>query len=46
MNIVTQVIHSGCIATFVCLAEDQSALARTKPELYERFRLAYPQISL
>lgn len=45
MSIVCQVIHSAVITTFVCLAEDPAALARTKPELYGRFKQVYPQIA-
>ncbi|KAF9429355.1 putative choline transporter, neither null mutation nor overexpression affects choline transport [Entomortierella beljakovae] len=38
------VIDSGCASTFVCLAEDPAALARTKPELFERIRATYPEV--
>jgi hypothetical protein len=45
MSIVTIVIESGTATTFVCLAEDPAALARTKPNLYNEFKQAFPQIA-
>jgi hypothetical protein len=44
--VVTGIIESGTATTFVCLAEDPAALARTKPELYNQFRSVYPNIAL
>lgn len=44
-GVVTMVIESGTQTTFVCLAEDPGALARTKPELYNQFKQVYPQIA-
>ncbi|KAG0005527.1 putative choline transporter, neither null mutation nor overexpression affects choline transport [Modicella reniformis] len=41
---VGTVIDSGVVATFVCLAEDPAALARTKPELFEKIRLTWPEV--
>ncbi|KAG0371165.1 plasma-membrane choline transporter-domain-containing protein [Gamsiella multidivaricata] len=41
---VGTVIDSGVVATFVCLAEDPAALARTKPELFERIRATWPAV--
>ncbi|KAF9192182.1 putative choline transporter, neither null mutation nor overexpression affects choline transport [Haplosporangium sp. Z 767] len=41
---VGTVIDSGVVTTFVCLAEDPAALARTKPELFERIRQTYPEV--
>ncbi|KAF9210083.1 putative choline transporter, neither null mutation nor overexpression affects choline transport [Haplosporangium sp. Z 27] len=38
------VIDSGCATTFVCLAEDPAALARTKPELFEQIRATWPAV--
>ncbi|CAO3564408.1 unnamed protein product [Mortierella alpina] len=38
------VIDSGVVTTFVCLAEDPAALARTKPELFERIRVTWPEV--
>ena len=35
MTVMGSVILSGTTTTFVCLAEDPDALARTKPELYD-----------
>lgn len=45
-SITNSVIDSGTIATFVCLAEDPAALARTKPQLFEEIRQRYPQVVL
>ncbi|KAI8821083.1 plasma-membrane choline transporter-domain-containing protein [Fimicolochytrium jonesii] len=42
--VMSNVIDSGNVTTFVCLAEDPAALQRTKPELYESIRQAYPQV--
>ncbi|RKP34608.1 plasma-membrane choline transporter-domain-containing protein [Dimargaris cristalligena] len=39
-----QVIDSGNSTTFVCLAEDPQAMQRSKPDLFERVRAAYPQV--
>ncbi|KAF9423191.1 putative choline transporter, neither null mutation nor overexpression affects choline transport [Podila epigama] len=41
---VGTVVESGVATTFVCLAEDPAALARTKPELFERIRATYPAV--
>ncbi|KAF9909229.1 putative choline transporter, neither null mutation nor overexpression affects choline transport, partial [Lobosporangium transversale] len=41
---VGTVIDSGVATTFVCLAEDPAALARTKPELFEQIRLTWPEV--
>ncbi|KAG0338210.1 putative choline transporter, neither null mutation nor overexpression affects choline transport [Podila humilis] len=41
---VGSVIESGVATTFVALAEDPAALARTKPELFERIRATYPAV--
>jgi len=41
---VGTVIDSGVATTFVCLAEDPAALARTKPELFERIRATWPAV--
>ena len=41
--ILAEVIDSGVSTTFVCIAEDPSALARTKPLLYQKIREVYPQ---
>ncbi|KAG0310155.1 putative choline transporter, neither null mutation nor overexpression affects choline transport [Dissophora globulifera] len=41
---VGAVIESGVATTFVCLAEDPAALARTKPELFERIRATWPAV--
>lgn len=41
---VGTVIESGVATTFVALAEDPAALARTKPELFERIRATYPAV--
>jgi hypothetical protein len=45
-GVLAEVINSGVATTFVCLAEDPAALQRTKPELFEKIRQTYPQISL
>ena len=45
MFIGTSVIRSGVVATFVCLAEDPAALARTKPELYNQIVSRYPRFA-
>lgn len=42
--ILSVVIDSGVATTFVCLAEDPLALARTKPELYQQVQQSYPQV--
>ncbi|KAJ1930107.1 putative choline transporter, neither null mutation nor overexpression affects choline transport [Tieghemiomyces parasiticus] len=39
-----KVIDSGNATTFVCLAEDPAAMQRSKPELFEKIREAYPQV--
>ncbi|OZJ02166.1 hypothetical protein BZG36_05241 [Bifiguratus adelaidae] len=41
---VGTVIQSGVATTFVCLAEDPTALQRTKPELFERIRQTWPRV--
>ncbi|KAF9101650.1 putative choline transporter, neither null mutation nor overexpression affects choline transport [Mortierella sp. AM989] len=41
---VGSVIDSGVVTTFVCLAEDPAALARTKPELFEKIRATWPEV--
>ncbi|KAG0072749.1 putative choline transporter, neither null mutation nor overexpression affects choline transport [Podila epicladia] len=41
---VGSVIESGVATTFVALAEDPAALARTKPELFEKIRATYPAV--
>jgi hypothetical protein len=43
-SILAGVIDSGVATTFVCLAEDPAALARTKPELYQKIQEVYPQV--
>jgi hypothetical protein len=40
-----EIIESGVATTFVCLAEDPNALRRTKPDLYEKIRQTYPEIT-
>lgn len=45
MSIVGRVIDSGTSTTFVCVAEDPGALARTKPELFQKFQQVYPQVA-
>ncbi|KAI8906684.1 plasma-membrane choline transporter-domain-containing protein, partial [Gorgonomyces haynaldii] len=45
-SIVASVIDSGVTTTFVCLAEDPAALARTKPELYQEVQKVYPNVVL
>lgn len=45
-GIVAAVIDSGVATTFVCIAEDPAALARTKPDLYREIQVTYPQIML
>lgn len=42
--VVTDAIDSGVTTTFVALAEDPGALARTKPQLFERIRQRWPRI--
>jgi len=42
--ILSVVIDSGVCTTFVCLAEDPLALARTKPELYQKVQQSYPEV--
>ncbi|KAG0043383.1 putative choline transporter, neither null mutation nor overexpression affects choline transport [Gryganskiella cystojenkinii] len=44
MFTISVVIDSGVATTFVCLAEDPAALARTKPELFERIRATWPAV--
>ncbi|KAJ3261969.1 putative choline transporter, neither null mutation nor overexpression affects choline transport [Boothiomyces macroporosus] len=36
--VVANVLHSGVVTSFVCLAEDPQALLATKPELYYKIR--------
>lgn len=45
-SIIAAVIDSGVTTTFVCLAEDPAALARTKPELYQQIQAVYPNVVL
>jgi len=45
MSIVGMVVISGQKTLFVCLAEDPAALARTKPQLFEKFKEVYPQVA-
>ncbi|RIB21484.1 plasma-membrane choline transporter-domain-containing protein [Gigaspora rosea] len=42
LSIIGSVIFSGAATTFVCLAEDPDALARTKPDLYNEVVRTYP----
>ncbi|CAG8683973.1 18069_t:CDS:2 [Acaulospora morrowiae] len=42
--VVTDAIDSGITTTFVALAEDPGALARTKPQLFEKFRQRWPRV--
>ena len=44
-SILAEVINSGVATTFVCMAEDPSALQRTKPQLYQLVRSTYPAIA-
>ncbi|KAL1922216.1 uncharacterized protein VTP21DRAFT_9755 [Calcarisporiella thermophila] len=44
MYIFGSVILSGNATTFVALAEDPGALARTKPELFEKIRQTWPRV--
>ncbi|KAG0264711.1 putative choline transporter, neither null mutation nor overexpression affects choline transport [Linnemannia exigua] len=41
---VGTVIDSGVVTTFVCLAEDPAALARTKPELFAQIQATWPEV--
>lgn len=41
---VGTVIDSGVATTFVALAEDPAALARTKPELFRKIQETYPEV--
>ncbi|KAF9154801.1 putative choline transporter, neither null mutation nor overexpression affects choline transport [Linnemannia schmuckeri] len=41
---VGTVIDSGVVTTFVCLAEDPAALARTKPDLFARIQATWPEV--
>jgi H+/Cl- antiporter ClcA len=43
--VINEVIESGTATTFVCLAEDPAALQRNNPELFERIRTTYPEIT-
>lgn len=45
-SVVSQVITSGTVATYVCLAEDPEALRRTKPQLYDQVLASYQHITL
>lgn len=45
MSIIVSMVISGVRTTFVCLAEDPASLARTKPDLYNKFRETYPSVS-
>ncbi|KAJ3315644.1 putative choline transporter, neither null mutation nor overexpression affects choline transport [Boothiomyces sp. JEL0838] len=42
--VVANVLHSGVVTSFVCLAEDPQALLATKPELYYKIREVYPHV--
>ncbi|CAG8482261.1 20974_t:CDS:10 [Dentiscutata erythropus] len=42
LSIIGSVIFSGAATTFVCLAENPDALARTKPDLYNEIIRTYP----
>ncbi|ORZ38208.1 plasma-membrane choline transporter-domain-containing protein [Catenaria anguillulae PL171] len=42
-GLLSMVIDSGVTCTFVCLAEDPAALKATKPELWEKIRITYPE---
>ncbi len=44
--VISGTIKSGVATIFVCLAEDPTALARTKPELYESILKTYPELSI
>jgi hypothetical protein len=44
MSMIAGVINSGVVSTFVALAEDPMALARTKPELFEKIRQTWPDV--
>lgn len=46
MNVLTEVISSGVVATFVCLAENPAALQRTRPTLYNAVRATYQNLVL
>ncbi|KAJ3305724.1 hypothetical protein HDV03_001132 [Kappamyces sp. JEL0829] len=39
-SVMANIIDSGVVATFVCLAEDPLALAQTKPDLYQKIQQA------
>ncbi|KAF9921610.1 putative choline transporter, neither null mutation nor overexpression affects choline transport, partial [Linnemannia zychae] len=41
---VGTVIDSGVVTTFVCLAEDPAALARTKPDLFAQIQATWPEV--
>ncbi|KAJ3340942.1 putative choline transporter, neither null mutation nor overexpression affects choline transport [Gonapodya sp. JEL0774] len=43
---ISSIINSGVATTFVCLAEDPYALARTKPALFQEIQRVYPQINM
>lgn len=45
-SVLANVIDSGVVTTFVCLAEDPLALAQTKPALYQKIQQVYPQVVL
>ena len=45
-SVLSSVIDSGVVTTFVCLAEDPMALAQTKPALYQKIQQVYPQVVL
>ncbi|KXS11728.1 DUF580-domain-containing protein [Gonapodya prolifera JEL478] len=42
---VASIINAGVATTFVCMAEDPYALARTKPALFQEIQRVYPQIN-
>jgi uncharacterized membrane protein YhfC len=44
--ILSNVIDSGVVTTFVCLAEDPRALATTKPLLFQEIQRVYPEVAM
>lgn len=45
-SVLANVIDSGVVVTFVCLAEDPMALAATKPLLFGKIQQVYPQVTM
>ncbi len=43
--IVTRILYSGTIATFVCLAEDPAVMAARQPTLFRAIQHAYPSVN-